>query len=441
MVVDSLEQRAAAGVLDEVDAEHRQLTTLLEERWRHAASLQRGEQLLAGGDAHRALQVSESLLAACPGAARAEELAEACRPSVRERQQRLARIDELVGLTRAAIETSDWVAAAARGREVLAIDQSHTDASVLLAQAEQGLAVQQRRVASRVQGLVARALDAVNRQAFDEAEGVLTEAEALQRQVPEVAAARQRLVEARAAAATAAVLRQRSAEEIRRARAVFRRGRYEDAIGDLRAFVELEPAADEAATELDRLAALHTVIAAGEAARRDGVQERLRAASAALNDGRLDDAIAAAREGLALDPASPDASELLDLLFRQQLKARLELERVHARERRMSECVPLLAAARDALDRGYVAIALAAVMSARRIAPDHPEIDMIVEQVQQELHADDAQAFELESLPWPDAGRKPDVSPELDPVDPGRDEGRVFGWATDLLRTGRRRKV
>jgi serine/threonine-protein kinase len=438
MVVDSFEQKAAVGVLDEVDTEHRNLAAVLAERREHAASLHRGEQLLAGGDAYRALQVSESVLAACPRATRARELAEACRPGVRERQERLARIDDLLGLTRAAIETRDWTAAIARSREILAIDQTHADASVLLAQAEQALAVQQRRLASQVQGLVERALEAIGRHAFDEADGVLREAEILQRQAPPVLAARQRLAEARAAAAAAAVLRQRSAEEIRRARAVFRRGRYEDAIGELRAFVELEPAAQEAIAEMDRLIALYREIAAGASARRDAVQERVSVALTAANGSRLEDAIAAAREGLARDPASADASELLDLLLRRQLKERLDLERLHARERRLAECAPLLVAARDALDRGYVAIALDAAMAARRIAPDHPEIDPLVERAQRELHADDEQAFPLESLPWPDAGLTPDVNLQIDPLDRGRDEGRVFGWATDLLR---RRKV
>jgi tetratricopeptide (TPR) repeat protein len=304
----------------------------------------------------------------------------------------------------------------------------------LLADAENALAVEQRRLASLVQGLIERALDATSREAFDEADGALREAETLQRQAPAVAAARQRLVEARAAAEAAAVRRQLSADAIRRARAVFRRGRYEDAIGELRAFVKVESGAHQAAAEMDRLIAFHTAIAASAAARRDGVQERLSAASAAANDGRLEDAIVAAREALATDPASPDASQLLDVLLRQQLTERIEQERIHARERRAAECAPLLAAARDALERGYVAIALDAALAARRLAPDHPEIEPLVEQAQKELHADDAQIFNLQSLPWPDAG------PKAATPDTGRDEGGVFGWATDLLRTGRRRK-
>jgi hypothetical protein len=162
------------------------------------------------------------------------------------------------------------------------------------------------------------------------------------------------------------------------------------------------------------------------------------AALTAANDGRLDAAMAAAREALVRDPASADASELLDLLLRRQLKERLELERLHARERRIAECAPLLAAARDALARGYVAIALDAAMAARRIAPDHPEIDLLVQRTQEELHADDGQAFELELLPWPDAGQEPGATADVDPLARGREEGRVFGWATDLLR---RRKV
>ena len=127
---------------------------------------------------------------------------------------------------------------------------------------------------------------------------------------------------------------------------------------------------------------------------------------------------------------------MLDMLLRQQLAARLAEERAQSREQRSRECQPLLAVARDALSRGYVAVALDAALAARRIAPDDPEIAPFVERAQRELNSDDPQAFDLALLPWPEPA-PPSAKP-----DPPAEQGSVFDWAAHLFRTGlRRRKV
>jgi tetratricopeptide (TPR) repeat protein len=209
---------------------------------------------------------------------------------------------------------------------------------------------------------------------------------------------------ARAAAAAEARVRQRTNTEIQHARSLFRRGRYEEAIRQLRTFVESEPAARDAISELRRLHAMHAAIAEAFDAARARVQELIASASALASAGRLDDAVNTAREALVADPTDGAVATFLDELLRRQLETRLAGEHTRAREQRWRDCGPLLTTAREALRRGYVLIALQAAQSAQAIAPDHPEISAIIGRAQQELAQSDDQAFPLTSLPWPERG-------------------------------------
>ena len=342
MAADSFDQAAVVRVCEDLEAGRTMFTALLEQRRAHAAALDRGEQLAAAGEAHRALPLAESVLAACPGSTRARALADAWRTQVPQQQP-------LAGL---------------------------------------------------LEDLVQRALDSVDRASFDDAERALTDAEALQRDAPSVVAARRRLADARAS--IAAALRLATADAIRRARAVFRRGRYQEAIQELQAFVAREPAAQGAAAELERLTAFRRITAAAADVMRHRSEERLQAASTAARDGRLEEAVAAALEAATADPTSGQASQLLDILFRRQLDARIARERTRAREERAAACAPLLMVARNALARGYVGVAIETLQTARLVAPDHPDIDALLEQARQECDADDAETFDLDSAPWPD---------------------------------------
>jgi hypothetical protein len=433
----AFEWSAVTAVLHDVEARRDELAALLENRRSLGAGLTRAEELLASGDAQAALLATETVLAACPGAARAAQLADVCRPLAREQQVRAQRVSDLLDGARAALEIQDGATAAARCQEALALEPAHAAAAALLEDAQHIVALEQRRVALAVQRLVDRALDAVARRSFDEAEGNLREAEAMQRDAPAIAVGRQRLAQERAAAEAEARLRQLTAEEIKRARASFRRGRYEEALQQLTAFLEIEPSAQDAARELDHLRALNTAIGAALEAARARVRQLLTTASTAARDDRLDAALSATREAVRLAPTSAEASQMLDMLLRQQLAARLAQERAQSRDQRSRECQPLLAAARDALERGYLAIALDAALAARRIAPDDPEIAPLVDKIQRQLNADDPQTYALSSLPWhepaPAAPEKPVQGPE---------EGGVFDWAAHLFRMGlRRRKV
>jgi serine/threonine protein kinase len=430
----SFERTAVNAVMEAVEAQRANLASLLETRQAHVATLQHGRRMLDSGDAVSALATFEAVLEACPGAARAGELAGTCRPLAREQEERAARINSLIDAAQSALQTHNWAAAAAHSHEVLTLEGGHPVAADLLREAERAIAQEQQRIAAIIQRLVDRASDAIGRRSFEEAEAALREAEGIQRDNPGIAAARQHLIEERAAAEAEARLRRRSAEEIRRARAVFRRGRYDEAVQQLRAFLELEPDAQEAAIELENLVTLNAAIAAAAETSRGHVKALLNTATGAARDGRLDEAILATREALGWDPASADASQMLDMLFRHQLEARLAQERTQMREQRSHECAPLVAAARDAFDRGYVAAALDAALAARRIAPDHPEIGPLIEKAQQELNSDDAHPFELASLPWPEAGPSPTKPAK------GSEEGGMLDWAAHLFRGGLRRR-
>ena len=216
---------------------------------------------------------------------------------------------------------------------------------------------------------------------------------------------------ARELAVSQARVHELAARAIRQARSHFRRGHYEEAVEQLIAFVETEPTASGAAAELQRLQWLKQTINEDLGTARSRVRELLAAASVAAAAGRLEDALVAAREALAWDSTSVEASALLDDLLRRQIEARIAHERARAREQRFRECAPLVTAALEALQRGYPAIALQTAQAAQRIAPDHSEIASILERAAHELAAEDDRPFDLRALPWPDRGT-PKAGPE-----------------------------
>ena len=428
----SFERGTVTAAEQAVQTERDRLAALLDVRSADVAMLQKGEEALAAGDAERALEAFEQVLSTCPTALRARELAEASRPLAREQRRRVDRVHHLVEAARTALAADDWSTARERCEEALTLRGDHAVAAALLEEAERGLGEERRRIESVIQHAIVRASEAIERRSFDEAEGILREADLVQSDAPPLTKARRMLAEARAAAAAEERLRQRTADEIRRARGVFRRGRYEEGIRQLRAFVDAEPGAHEAAAELERLQRLHEAIAQAFDSAHARMQERLADASAAAAAGRLDDAVQAARDAVAADPASPEGSAFLDELLRHQLEVRFAQERTRARDQRLRECTPILRMARDALQRGYAGIALQAAQAAQRISPDHPEIPEIIARAQQELTTADDEPFAVLSLPWPEAG--PDRSTRRS------DDAGMLDWATDLLRGGLKRR-
>ena len=113
----------------------------------------------------------------------------------------------------------------------------------------------------------------------------------------------------------------------------------------------------------------------------------------------MEDAHVALREALAWDPTDVSASEMLDDLLLRQLEARLALERTRVRDERLVATAPMLAAARTAMESGYLAVALSVLSAVQRISPDLEGLSALVDEVKRELSDDDRDTFDLKPLP------------------------------------------
>ena len=202
-----------------------------------------------------------------------------------------------------------------------------------------------------------------------------------------------------AMAAANALFEHVSADEIRRARSAFRRGRYEDGIDQLRRFVESAPQADAVERELTHLNRLRDAIVTEAAASRERIADLLRTARALSHTADVDGALALAREALRLDPTDGQAATLLDELLARQLEDRLAVEKARTLGQRAADAAPLLASARQALQRGYLAIALQAATAAQRVAPGDPDAAHLIEHARAALAADDHETFDLTNVP------------------------------------------
>jgi tetratricopeptide (TPR) repeat protein len=251
-----------------------------------------------------------------------------------------------------------------------------------------------------------------------------------------VAELRQRVATARAAEEAERLLQQVSAEEIRHARAAFRRGRYDEAVQRLRGFLQIQPQASQVALELEHLLAMRdTIVAAGAAARRT-VSALLGRASALAESGSLDEALMLAREALRVDPTDPHVSAVLDQLLARRLDERITLEKARALDQRINEAAPLLAAARQALEHGYLAAAMKAATAALRVAPGLAEATALIDRIHQELASDDDETFELGMMPSLSAPRPASSSPAAPAA--SRDDDPTFESDRSLPRGGSR---
>jgi hypothetical protein len=124
------------------------------------------------------------------------------------------------------------------------------------------------------------------------------------------------------------------------------------------------------------------------------------AARTAADSGSLDEAVARARVAVKCDPTDLEASALLDELTDRRLTARLEQEQARAAEGRAHDAEPMLAAAREASRRGYVSTALAAALSASRVAPDRDDISQLIEELRQVTAGEDEETFDLTEEPF-----------------------------------------
>jgi NADH dehydrogenase/NADH:ubiquinone oxidoreductase subunit G len=286
-------------------------------------------------------------------------------------------------------------------------------------------------VAQALERTLQRAAAAIAAENFDQAEAALAEAETVQRDAPAVGEARRQLEAARAAAEAAAALRRLSDEEIRRARASFRRGRYQDAIDRLTAFSREQPAPAVVAEELDHLRHLQRVLTDRAGAVAGRVRELLAAAAEARNRGMLEQAHATAVAAQALDPANAQTAELLDDILKRQLDARIAQEQLRTRERRALAVAPMIEEARLALRHGYLDVALTAAKTAQRICPDAEGLSALLDGIRAELTADDDATFDLHELPPRSAETPGRAAGDIKP------DAGMLGW---LFRSGMRRR-
>jgi len=421
------ERSVFSRVAQELQTSRDELGALLQTRYRCLRQVEAGEQAMSDGDASSAVAMFESVLSDDPDSARARQLLEQSRSLGREQQRRHERVLQLLVVARDAIATGNLGVAQARCSEALELEPRSEPAR----EVQQALSREQRRVAESIQRVLERFEGALGRLAFDEAEVALAEADTIQSDLQVVAEARHRLAETSAAAAAADLLRQCTEDEIRMSRAAFRRGRYNEAVQRLEAFLEVEPSARGAPEELEYLRGLRADIAQRTAAASARVREQLAKAAAARDRGATEDAQAALREALAWDPTDVTASEMLNDLLLQQLETRLALERTRARDERLIVSAPMLAAARTAMESGYVALALSTLSAVQRIAPDHEELSALVEEVRRELSNDDRETSELKPLP---PLQPPLTGGEHKPITDSGVFERAAEWARSTLR-------
>ena len=377
----AFERTRVTGALAELEIERDELNRLLTSHRSLVARLQSGETSLAGGDARGALRCFEEIVAACPSSSRARERAESARPLAAEQEKREEQIAVRTTAAREAIE--------------------------------------------------------IEAQEFEMAEAALKEAYSMTPVSPGVRELKLRLATERATAEAAELLRQLSVEEIRRARSIFRRGRADEAVQQLRGFLEVEPDAREVADELGRLVALRGSLAAAAGVARRKVVDCLSRAAALTQAGNISEALDLARAAIHFDPTDADAAALIHQLLTRQLEERIAQERNRALEERSHDVAPILESARRALEQGYVANALHAALAAQKLLPDRTDIAALVEEARSELTSEDHEMFELaipDSMPAETPAPSDPESRDATVVSTQNEAG-VLNWAADLLRS------
>jgi tetratricopeptide (TPR) repeat protein len=428
-------------MLHELEGDRHRLASDLESRRALAGRLESGQQLLAAGEARAALQHFEQILAAEPTSARARELADSCRAQAREQEARERRMADLLAAGRRALEAAQWTTALQQCDEVLALAPRHDAALALRSEIEQAMEQERRRREMALQRLLDRATRSIEAGSLADAEAALDEADAQFAGAPAIDDLRRRLTEAQAAAEALRLLQQMETEEIRRARAAFRRGRYDEAVQQLHAFLEMEPEAHSVEAELSQLIALRQSLSGAAAGRRRRVQTLLASARPLADRGALGDALTHVRDAVNADPTDQDAAALLDDLLTRDLEQRVTELEASVLAQRSEHADTLLASARDALARGYVSLALDAAAAACRIAPTRADASRLADDLRRQLEQEDETTFALGDPPFVDAEPAPKpaaappkpAAPAPPPREPAR-QGNMMQSLADLLR-------
>ena len=428
------DRTAVRELLAEVEAEQHRLEGEARLLSAHVRRLDEAEQARRAGDARGALRLVEEVCRDVPSSARARALAGLCAREAQEQEARDRRVEELAGEARAALQRGEWARAAGASEEALALAPGAHEVRALQHEAQERAALEERSRALRVQQALDRADVLTTEGRFGDAEAALGDAAAVSPDAPALAAARARLAAARAAAEEIERVRRQIEVDVRRARAAFARGRYDEAVAQLRDLARRHPASTEAAGAASRLSALRNRLDALVRERRARAASMVAAARALAGRGALADAVTQACEAVACDGSDPDAAALLDELLERDFEARVERERQLTRERRSSVVEPLAREAREARVRGYAAVALDLAETAARLAADRGDLVQMVAELRETVASPGEGDVDLHDEPFAqrDAPGPQEASEASSPAAPGQERG-VLGQVNQWL--------
>jgi tetratricopeptide (TPR) repeat protein len=395
----TIDRSPVTALLHELEAERQRLSTELEQRRTQAAQMDLGREQADAGNSRGALRQFEEVLTVYPGAARVRDLAESCRARVREQEELERRVAELLASARRFLESADWDSARRTCEQVLIIWPHHEGATALQSEIDEAKERDRQAKALELQRLLDATAREIEAGHFDAAETALKTAERYKPDAPAINDLRRRLTEAQASAEALRLLQEAEADEIRLARAAFRRGRYDEAVQQLQAFLEVEPQARAVDAELQHLVSLRRELSSSSAVRHRQAQSLLSSARMLAEQDDLAGALTQVRAALLADPMDLEAAALLDDLLDRELQHRLAESHNRTVDQRFADAEPLLAAARDALSRGYLTIALNAGMAACRIAPQRADAALFTEEVRRTIELEDTEPFALGDAP------------------------------------------
>ena len=289
-----------------------------------ASLLATGEQALSEGRYPAAARVFEHILTALPESSTARTRLAECRAILDQQQADAQRVKSLVREAQAHLRSEEWELVIAVCDEILRIDRTVPLAIALHQAARTALERQ-------------RAADLEREQAVQRA--------------------------------------------VQMARASFKRGRCDEALEALRAFLVMQPEAADVQIELNRLSDV-AVRRADETAARDAeVQQRTKAVRAMIDAGTFDAAVTEARLAVACDPANESSVMLLCEAIELESAARIA-------EQRDSAAQLALETARVAFRDGDLLRAMAAADNALRLSPSLPEANELLERARATLASD-----------------------------------------------------
>ena len=300
---------------------------------------------------------------------------------VQQQQRGLDQLASLLATGEQALSEGRYPAAARVFEHILTALPESSTARTRLAECR-AILDQQQADAQRVKSLVREAQAHLRSEEWERVIAVCDEILRIDRTVPLAIALHQ--------AARTALERQRAADlerehavqrAVQMARASFKRGRCDEALEALRAFLVMQPEAADVQIELNRLSDV-AVRRADETAARDAeVQQRTTAVRAMIDAGTFDAAVTEARLAVACDPANESSVMLLCEAIELESAARIAAQRDSAAHL-------ALETARAAFRDGDLLRAMAAADNALRLSPSQPEASELLERARATLASD-----------------------------------------------------